>query len=74
MRDLVRERTGAELGSAFGEVFKINPKISDLPETMSVKLKDDDSLKLLVMGTVDKGGGKDAYVPLQCSLKPLSGI
>jgi len=70
MRDLVRERTGAELGSAFGEVFKINPKISDLPETMSVKVKDDDSLKLLVMGTVDKGG-EGCICPASVLLKAL---
>ncbi|MEN6592871.1 MAG: AAA family ATPase [Methanobacterium sp.] len=70
MRDLIKERTGAEPGSAFGEVFKINPKISDLPETMSVKVKDDDSLKLLVMGTVDKGG-EGCICPASVLLKAL---
>jgi CO dehydrogenase maturation factor len=70
MRDLIKDRTGAEPGSAFGEVFKINPKISDLPETMSVKVKDDDSLKLLVMGTVDKGG-EGCICPASVLLKAL---
>ena len=36
MRDLIKERTGAEPGSSFGEVFKINPRISDLPESLSI--------------------------------------
>ena len=70
MRDLIKERTGAEPGSSFGEVFKINPNISDLPETMSVKVKDDDSLKLLVMGTVDKGG-EGCICPASVLLKAL---
>lgn len=70
MRDLIKERTGAEPGSSFGEVFKINPKISDLPETMSVKVKDEDSLKLLVMGTVDKGGD-GCICPASVLLKAL---
>lgn len=70
MRDLIKERTGAEPGSAFGEVFKINPKISDLPDSMSVKVKDDDTLKLLVMGTIDKGGD-GCICPASVLLKAL---
>ncbi|BBL62536.1 MAG: AAA family ATPase [Methanobrevibacter arboriphilus] len=56
MRDLIRERTGADSGSSFGEVFKINPKITDLPEKLSFDYKKDGSLKIMVMGTVEKGG------------------
>lgn len=56
MNDLIRDRTGAEPGSSFGEVFKINPKISDLPEALSIDYGPNGNLKLLVMGTVDKGG------------------
>lgn len=70
MRDLIKERTGAEPGSAFGEVFKINPKISDIPDSMSVKVKDDDTLKLLVMGTIDKGGD-GCICPASVLLKAL---
>ncbi|WP_318526272.1 hypothetical protein [Methanobrevibacter arboriphilus] len=39
MRDLIKERTGADSGSSFGEVFKINPKITDLPEKLSFDYK-----------------------------------
>ena len=70
MRDLIKERTGAEPGSSFGEVFKINPKISDLPETMSVKFDDYQNLRLLVMGTVDKGG-EGCVCPASVRLKAL---
>lgn len=56
MRELIKDKTGAEPGSSFGEVFKINPKISDLPDSLSINYDDKGRLKLLVMGTVDKGG------------------
>ena len=56
MKDLIKERTGAESGSTFGEVFKMNPKISDLPEKLSYDYKKDGTLKLMVMGTIEKGG------------------
>lgn len=56
MRNLIKERTGANSGSSFGEVFKMNPKISDLPDKLSYDYKGDGSLKLMVMGTVEKGG------------------
>lgn len=56
MKDLIKERTGAEPGSSFGEVFKMNPTISDLPESLSTDYDHKGRLKILVMGTVDKGG------------------
>ncbi len=56
MKDLIKDRTGAEPGSSFGEIFKINPKISDLPDSLSIDYDPEGRLKLLVMGTVDKGG------------------
>lgn len=55
MRELIKDRIGAEPGSSFGEVFKINPKISDLPNSLSINYDDECRLKLLVMGTVEKG-------------------
>jgi CO dehydrogenase maturation factor len=70
MRNLIKERTGAEPGSTFGEVFKINPKISDLPESMSVQIEGHDNLRLLVMGTVDKGG-EGCICPASVLLKAL---
>jgi len=56
MKDLIKERTGAEPGSSFGEVFKMNPTISDLPESLSTDYGPEGRLKILIMGTVDKGG------------------
>jgi CO dehydrogenase maturation factor len=70
MKDLIKDRTGAEPGSSFGEVFKMNPKISDLPETLSVKYDANGNLRLLVMGTVDKGG-EGCICPASVLLKAL---
>ncbi|MGI6110155.1 MAG: AAA family ATPase [Eubacteriaceae bacterium] len=50
--DLVEERTGATRGT-FGSMFKMNPKVSDIPEKYS---KEHEGVKLLTMGTVDTGG------------------
>ena len=50
MRTLVEERTGATASNKF---FKLNPQVSDIPDTFS---KDINGVKLLVMGTVDLGG------------------
>ena len=70
MRDLIKDRTGAEAGSSFGEVFKMNPKISDLPESLSINYDEKGMLKLLVMGTVDKGG-EGCVCPASVLLKAL---
>jgi CO dehydrogenase maturation factor len=70
MKDLIKERTGAESGSSFGEVFKMNPKISDLPESLSINYNNKGNLKLLVMGTVDKGG-EGCICPASVLLKAL---
>ena len=50
MRTLVEERTGASAANTF---FKLNPQVSDIPDTFS---KEINGVKLLVMGTVDVGG------------------
>lgn len=74
MKDLIKERTGAEPGSSFGEVFKMNPTISDLPESLSTNYDPEGHLKILVMGTVDKGGDGcvcPASVMLKAILKNL---
>jgi len=53
MKDLIAERTGAQPGT-FGGMFKLNQKVDDIPDAYSVT---QDSIKLLTLGTVPKGGG-----------------
>jgi len=53
MKELIAERTGAPSGS-MGGFFKLNPKVDDLPEKYSIEK---DGIRLMVMGTVQKGGG-----------------
>ncbi|MGW8319915.1 MAG: ATP-binding protein [Thermodesulfobacteriota bacterium] len=53
MADLIEERTGAKPGTV-GSVFRLNPKVDDLPEKLSAEV---DGVRLMRMGTVKKGGG-----------------
>lgn len=53
MKELIEERTGVKMRS-MGTFFKMNPKVSDLPERLSVT---DGNIKLIVMGGIKKGGG-----------------
>jgi len=52
MKELIEERTEAKVGT-MGSFFKLNPKVSDLPERLSVEV---DGVKVMVMGGVKKGG------------------
>jgi CO dehydrogenase maturation factor len=70
MRELIKERTGAESGVSFGEIFKMNPKISDLPDKLSYDYKGDGSLKVMAMGTIEKGG-EGCICPASVLLKAL---
>jgi CO dehydrogenase maturation factor len=53
MKDMIFERTGAKAGT-IGGFFKLNPKVDDLPDTLSIKK---DNIKLMRLGSVKKGGG-----------------
>ena len=53
MSELIEERTGMKPGTT-GGVFRINPKVDDIPDRFSISK---DGIKLLVMGTVKQGGG-----------------
>jgi CO dehydrogenase maturation factor len=53
MADLIAERTGSGKNN-YGRFFKINPKVDDIPDRFAVEK---DGVKLLVMGTVETGGG-----------------
>ena len=52
LTELIAERTGAEPGT-MGGFFTLNPKVDDIPDRFSLER---DGVKLLVMGTVKKGG------------------
>jgi CO dehydrogenase maturation factor len=52
LKELIEERTGAKSGS-YGTFFKANPKVDDIPERFSLQKN---GIKLLVMGTVKRGG------------------
>jgi len=53
MKELVEERTGAKPGS-IGQMFKLNPKVDDLPDALSYKLN---GIKFMRLGGIAKGGG-----------------
>jgi CO dehydrogenase maturation factor len=52
MTDLIEERTGVPAGT-YGSLFRMNPKVDDIPDRFSIQK---DGIKLLIMGTVKKGG------------------
>jgi CO dehydrogenase maturation factor len=51
--DLIEERTGAKV-KQYGQVFKLNPEVSDIADRYALLY---DGVSLLVLGAVDKGGG-----------------
>lgn len=51
MKDFIRERTGA--GEGYGVMFKLNPKVDDIPDKFSREVE---RVKFLVMGSLDTGG------------------
>ncbi len=53
MKNLIFERTGAQPGT-IGGFFQINPKVDDIPDTLSTQM---DNIKLMRLGSVKKGGG-----------------
>jgi len=50
--ELIKERTGAS-PQKFGQLFKINPVVSDIPDKFCMNFN---GIKILVMGGVRKGG------------------
>jgi len=66
MRELILERTEAKDEGA-GLMFKLNPKVDDLPDRFSV---DAQGVRLLVLGTVELGG-KGCMCPESAVLKAL---
>jgi len=66
MRELILERTDAKDEGA-GLMFRLNPKVDDLPERFSI---DAEGVRLLVLGTVELGG-KGCMCPEGAVLKAL---
>jgi CO dehydrogenase maturation factor len=66
LEELIEERTGAKPGT-FGSMFKMNPRVDDIPERFSLKER---GIRLLVMGTVEKGGS-GCVCPESVMLKSL---
>ncbi len=66
MRELILQRTGAQDQGA-GLMFKLNPRVDDLPDRFSV---DAGGVRLLVLGTVESGG-KGCLCPEGALLKTL---
>ena len=66
LKELIAERTGTEVGQP-APFFKMNPRVDDIPETYCVE---HGGIKVLVMGTVSRGGGGCAC-PENAFLKTL---
>lgn len=66
MGDLIEERTGARPGE-YGRMFKLNPRVDDIPARFSVAHR---NIHLLQMGTV-RGPGAGCVCPENAVLKTL---
>jgi CO dehydrogenase maturation factor len=51
-RALIEERTGAKVRQ-YGQIFKLNPEVSDIADTFAVSYN---GVSLLVIGAIEKGG------------------
>ena len=51
-RKLIQDRTGAK-PRQFGQLFKLNPTVSDIPDNFCVSVR---GIKVLVMGSIERGG------------------
>ena len=50
---LIEERTGAKV-KQYGQIFKLNPEVSDIADKYATSIN---GVDLLVLGAIDKGGG-----------------
>lgn len=66
LEDLIEERVGVRPGQS-GAIFKLNPKVDDLPENYSVKIN---GIRLMAMGRI-KRGGTGCYCPEGALLQAL---
>ena len=66
MTNFIEERTETKKGG-YGSIFKLNPKVDDIPERFSI---DHEGVKLLILGSVPQGGG-GCFCPENVLLKNL---
>ena len=66
MAELIEERTGVKPGTS-GAMFKLNPRVDDIPERFAVE---HNGIRLLRMGAI-KSGGSGCYCPENAFLKSL---
>jgi len=66
MTPLVEERTGAKKGT-YGAMFKLNPRVDDIPDEFGVSYR---GVKLLVLGAISQGGA-GCFCPENVLLKSL---
>src|SRR5512135_2600332 len=66
MEEMIYERTGAQPGT-IGGWFRLNPKVDDIPENLSIR---HDGVRLLRLGTV-RGAGAGCMCPENALLKAL---
>lgn len=65
-RDLIEERTGAKV-EQYGQIFRLNPEVSDLADTYAYRHR---GVDLLVLGAV-RGGGSGCACPENVLLRSL---
>lgn len=68
MFDLIEERTGVRPGSSYGAMFKLNPKVDDIPDKFAVTSPE--GIKLLVVGTI-KAAESGCFCPENALIKRL---
>jgi CO dehydrogenase maturation factor len=66
MFDLIEERTGVKPGAGYGGMFRMNPEVGDLTESLSVE--GPDKVEVLVLGTIQKAGN-GCYCPESALLR-----
>ncbi len=67
MRELIAERTGSDPKKSAGGFFKLNPKVSDLPDRFSIS---QGNIEMLMLGAVEQGGS-GCICPSSALLKQL---
>ncbi|ASL25239.1 ATP-binding protein [Azotobacter chroococcum] len=67
MAELIAERTGSDPRAGSGGMFKLNPRVSDIPERFSASLG---NIRLLLLGAVQQGGS-GCICPASTLLKQL---